>query len=365
MNVTRFGRRSVAIGAAVLAALGLAAGLAYAKIPGPGNVFSACMLNNVGTIRLIDKSLPDSNLMSHCKAGLETEVSWNQKGDPGIPGPAGKDGAPGKDGARGADGTTGRDGAPGKDGAPGQDGASVTNTAEPAGANCPNGGSRFTVGAGVPTFACSGRDGTNGADGADGANGVDGHDGSDGVSVTSAPEPAGTHCANGGSRFTAANGVTYACNGAPGTGGVAGQDASSAAGTAGVTITPATGLTEIPGLSQTLTVPSGSFVFIATDGGAQTTSSATTGFSATDIALSVDGNIVSDGGYKRLVMANTPGFVGAFAYWSLTKALPLTPGSHTIKVIAGGVGGGGSNAIVSGDRNSVLQGELDVLLLKQ
>lgn len=31
--------------------------------------------------------------------------------------------------------------------------------------------------------------------------------------LTSAVEPVGTNCANGGSKFTAANGTTYACNG--------------------------------------------------------------------------------------------------------------------------------------------------------
>jgi hypothetical protein len=62
-----------------------------------------------------------------------------------------------------------------------------------------------------------------GADGKDGTDGTDGIDGEDGVSVTSAPEPAGANCANGGSRFTAANSVvTYACNGAQGPPGPAG-----------------------------------------------------------------------------------------------------------------------------------------------
>ena len=36
------------------------------------------------------------------------------------------------------------------------------------------------------------------------------------MSVASAVEPAGANCADGGSKFTAANGVTYACNGADG-----------------------------------------------------------------------------------------------------------------------------------------------------
>jgi hypothetical protein len=40
--------------------------------------------------------------------------------------------------------------------------------------------------------------------------------GDNGVSVTSSAETAGTNCAAGGSKFTAANGVTYACNGADG-----------------------------------------------------------------------------------------------------------------------------------------------------
>ena len=51
------------------------------------------MLKNVGTVRLIDKSLPPSNLMSHCKPALEVEVSWNQQGPQGIQGLPGATGA--------------------------------------------------------------------------------------------------------------------------------------------------------------------------------------------------------------------------------------------------------------------------------
>jgi hypothetical protein len=47
--------------------------------------------------------------------------------------------------------------------------------------------------------------------------GPPGTNGTNGVSVTSANEPSGANCANGGSKFTAAgNNVTYACDGAPG-----------------------------------------------------------------------------------------------------------------------------------------------------
>jgi len=101
----RSSRRAVVTVAAAGSALALAGGIAFATIPDDGKVFTACMFKNAGTIRLIDKSLAAANLMSHCTS-LETEVSWNQKGEPGIQGiqgPAGKDGAPGKDGKDGAE----------------------------------------------------------------------------------------------------------------------------------------------------------------------------------------------------------------------------------------------------------------------
>jgi hypothetical protein len=161
-----------------------AGGVAYATIPGDGNVYTACMLKSVGTIRLIDPSLPSTNLMSHCSS-LEAQVSWNQKGQPGLAGAAGKDGIDGSDGAAG------------KDGASGNDGVSVTTAAEAPGAHCPGGGVQLTAVSGV-NYVCNGTKGSNG---------------NDGTSVTSATEPAGGNCARGGSKFTTASGVTYACNG--------------------------------------------------------------------------------------------------------------------------------------------------------
>jgi hypothetical protein len=59
--------------------------------------------------------------------------------------------------------------------------------------------------------------GPPGKDGLNGTNGKDGKDGANGVSVTStALGQSDANCPEGGSQFTAVNGVTYACNGAPG-----------------------------------------------------------------------------------------------------------------------------------------------------
>lgn len=100
--VGRTARRAVLVALLVAAATGVA----YAAIPDGGGAYTACMLNKVGTVRLIDPSLPASNLMSHC-TGVETKFAFNQQGQqgsPGLPGAPGKDGAPGANGKDGADG---------------------------------------------------------------------------------------------------------------------------------------------------------------------------------------------------------------------------------------------------------------------
>jgi hypothetical protein len=80
-------RRVLRLALVTTALLGLAGGIAYATIPDDGKVFHACMLNKVGTIRLIDPTLLSSNLMSKCSSSLETPVTWNQSGQQGIQGP--------------------------------------------------------------------------------------------------------------------------------------------------------------------------------------------------------------------------------------------------------------------------------------
>ena len=119
------GRRPRRLAALVVAGLVLAGGVAYATIPDSGKVYTACMVKHIGTIRLIDPSLPSNNFMSHCTA-LETQISWNQQGQAGQPGPTGPrgdTGATGAQGPKGDVGATGPAGAAGADGAQGPTGA--------------------------------------------------------------------------------------------------------------------------------------------------------------------------------------------------------------------------------------------------
>jgi hypothetical protein len=166
-------KRSVSSAVGALVAAAVAGSVAYATIPGPDNVYSACMLKGIGTIRLIDKSLPSTNLMSRC-TDKETEVSWNRAGQAGPPGPQGVKGEPGAPGTNGTNGTDGKDG------------VSVTTASEPAGASCAGGGVQLTAANGV-SYVCNGErgpQGDRGPQGEPGAQGAQGPPGPAGQSVT-------------------------------------------------------------------------------------------------------------------------------------------------------------------------------------
>jgi len=134
-------RRRVAVVVVGAAALLAAAGIAYATIPDGNAVYTACMLKNVGTIRLIDPSGPSGSLLSHCTA-IETQIQWNEKGQKGDVGPAG---------------------------APGANGVSPTVAQLPAGdSHCQTGGAAITDANGSTAYVCNGQDGRPGQNGKDG-----------------------------------------------------------------------------------------------------------------------------------------------------------------------------------------------------
>jgi hypothetical protein len=121
-------RRMLRLAVVTTGLLALGGGIAYATIPDSNGVYTACRLNNVGTIRLIDPTAtPVSSLLNHCTS-FETQISWNQggptgpKGPPGDKGPAGDRGLTGDKGATGDKGPNGDSGAVGDKGATGDKG---------------------------------------------------------------------------------------------------------------------------------------------------------------------------------------------------------------------------------------------------
>jgi Collagen triple helix repeat (20 copies) len=287
----------------------LVSGVAWAAI-GDGGLIQGCY-DSGGNLKVVG-GLP-------CPKGY-TPLAWNQTGPQGPQGVQGPQGIQGLKGDKGDAGEKGDPGVKGDNGDPGEQG--------------------------LP--------------------GADGADGQDGVSVTSAEEPAGANCANGGSKFTAANGVTYACNGVPASGGApTGQDATSVYGTMVLAVSASTGSTLVPGLSQTISVPSDSVTYVATDGALHVSGTTTTDSAAVDVAVTIDGEQAPHALRRRIWCANQPGVAfGIPCHWSMSAALPLSQGSHTISVEAKGSFG---NAVVSGSSNTnpQNQGALTVMVLKK
>jgi len=100
----------------------MAAGVSYATIAESNAVYTACKLNATGTIRLINPSLGSSSLLGHCTS-LETQISWNQQGQPGLTGLIGPQGPKGDAGLAGPQGPKGDAGSAGPQGAQGDPGA--------------------------------------------------------------------------------------------------------------------------------------------------------------------------------------------------------------------------------------------------
>jgi hypothetical protein len=258
------------------------------------------------------------------RVGLDLVIDVNGYFDSGAAGPTGPTGPQGPNGQVGLTGPQGPTGATGPQGL-----AGATGPQGPTGATGPQG--------------LAGATGPQGPTGATGPQGVNGATGPQGVAGATGPQ-----------------GLT----GATGPAGTAGQAGTSVFGTGPLTVTTATGATIIPGLTTTIVVPAGSVVLLTTEGAIQTSSMTATGFSAVDVFLAVDGVIVANGGYQRVVAANTTGLGSMITAWSLSQVVTVTAGSHTFPVYAFGIGGGGSNATVSGNNTSPLQGTLNVVILK-
>ena len=145
-----------------------------------------------------------------------------------------------------------------------------------------------------------------------------------------------------------------------------GQFGTMITGTTALSVTNATTtLTLIPGLSTTITVPTQTMVYIQTNGGVNTTATTSTGGSALDVAILVDGAVLAAGGYQRIYADNPTGnatVTNWVANWNTSVILTLSAGSHTVQVSAVYVAG--STATVSGGAGAIKQGTLTVMILK-
>jgi hypothetical protein len=117
---------------------------------------------------------------------------------------------------------------------------------------------------------------------------------------------------------------------------------------------------DIPGLTQTITVPAGGgVVFIATDGGFVSASSSAPAF--IDLRLTINGS-TPVGAVRRVCVEGTSSTLEPHGIWSLSRTLTLAAGSHTIKVQGASVST--QDATVSGNTSSAYNGALSVFLIR-
>jgi hypothetical protein len=151
--------------------------------------------------------------------------------------------------------------------------------------------------------------------------------------------------------------------GPTGPAGTADQDAIMVAGSASVDIVAAPAAwTLVPGLEVSINIPENSKVLVSTDGGALTWAGAG-GFSVIDLALFVDGGMVTDAAWRRITAMNLAGIGQVSANWSFRVSLSLPAGIHKFEVKADVTSG--VDARLSGNSSSINQGQLTVVILKQ
>ena len=317
-------------------------GTASAQIPSKQGVFFAC-------VRL-DKDQDEAHLArlvapdEACKRN-ETRVQWS------VTGPQGPQGQQGIQGPQGNQGATGGQGAIG-----------ATGPMGPSGAIGPTGAA-----------------GATGATGATGAKGDAGAPGAQGISVAvetvglNAPDCSGL----GGLKVTLVDGQgttvggpQFVCNGAAGAPGAIGP--TGPAGTTGQAVfetlstatASVTGASCITSASVVVPVATNNEVLLVADGGIQTTSGLTTGFSVVDVFVALDNVASSAFGVRRVYASNNGGAVQQTASWSMSRKFSnLTAGAHTFAVC--GTLAAGSNANLGGDQSSGRQTSLTVVILNK
>ena len=289
----------------IAAAVLLGGSVAFGAIPGAGGKIDGCYTKVGGVVRVVDKAKGEA-----CSSKLETPLSWNQtgpagsvgaKGDKGDTGPAGLPGEKGATGPAGADGLPGAKGEKGDTGLAGADGAPGAK-------------------------GDKGDKGDTGPAGADGAPGVKGDKGDKGDTGDRGPA------------------------GPPGT---TGQSADTVLGDSTLTLTFASSFIPIPGLTEVVSAPATTPLYVSTDGGVLNNSTAAAAATA-DVVLRLDGNAVR---FERLSAASQ-----GFETWSMASTIVLTPGPHTIDVAVRAPSS--ANLFVSGDNNSALQAQLSVLKIR-
>lgn len=137
-------------------------------------------------------------------------------------------------------------------------------------------------------------------------------------------------------------------------------------GTGTLSLSPpqSTTYTQIPGLTQTVTLTGAAKVLISVNGNAQTTGTGTT-YSAFSVGILSNGTLVPSGGTAYQVITTNSAVAQTFDDFSTQTLLTLSAGTYTFSAGARYEAAGGFGVNISGGSGSALQGSLIVQVIYQ
>lgn len=154
---------------------------------------------------------------------------------------------------------------------------------------------------------------------------------------------------------------TDGADGAQGPAGTTGQSANTVFSTGQLVLTQAiTSYTLIPGLTQTITVPTNAKVYVSTNGGFQNAGTGTS-YAVGDFAIYIDGT--ASNVQRQVVAANSSALGQIMSQWTLSGVFNLSAGSHTIQVRARDAGGTADGNVAGSD--NLIRGNLSVIIINE
>lgn len=217
----------------------------------------------------------------------------------------------------------------------------------------------------VPYALYAETSGSGGSTGATGATGPSGPVGETGATGVTGPTGVGT------TGPTGATGV--GSTGPTGPTGPAGSGSSDlynntyvVYGSATLSLGPpqSSTYTQIPGLTQSVTLTGAAKVLISLNGNAQTTGTGTT-YSAFSVGILSNGTLVPSGGTAYQVITTNTSVAQTFDDFSTQSLLTLGAGTYTFSAGARYEAAGGATVNISGGSGSALQGSLVVQVIYQ
>lgn len=142
------------------------------------------------------------------------------------------------------------------------------------------------------------------------------------------------------------------------------QSGTAVYGSGQVTISSLGVWTQVPGLTYTINVDSGTVVLVSTFGSTENTADGSNTGCTANVGIFIDGALPANGSLQKLSLASNNKIVGG-ANWAMYQAYALAPGTHTISVRAKLVTSNTTNLVVSGGAGSDMRAVMTVAVLRE